>query len=98
MSKILSRAHSVMQTANGDVYIVPESVGTMLRFIQQHPECLYEEVSEHCNIEVQTVRVYAGRLAKAGLIERPAIKMEGHRRVMLKLALEINMNFNLKRI
>lgn len=97
INEVFAKGYAVAQTEDGQVYVMPASVWKILLFVQEHPECSYDELAEFCDIKRQTVLVYVSRLVKAGLIDRKPSE-ENARLIHVFPVVKLQMDFELKRI
>ena len=97
VNEVFAKGYGVVQTEEGQVFIMPESVKKILEFVHAHPDCSYDELAEFCDIKRQTVLVYVSRLKKAGLVDRKTVLM-GVRVVQVFPLVALHMDFEIKRI
>lgn len=85
---------TVVQTPDGRPCIVTKTVHDILKFVQEHPGAMYEEIGEHLGVKVPSVNVYVSRLEKVGLVERTKERIGRSVRAFVTLCEGTCIDFN----
>jgi DNA-binding MarR family transcriptional regulator len=98
-TELLASSYNVaFDTRTGTFFVLTRRSHTILRYLANHPECLYEEICAGTMIPFASMMVYIGRMVNAGLVKKGKTTISGRHYTTLSLSGPTNLDLKIQRV